>query len=249
MSLRRRPGRGTGHASGSSATGDGDGEEGESSKVWDLLTWGAGKGFTGKLPPVASEVAAHLGPTGCARLGLCGLRWVCVMPTGLCGSPRQHWAREHWPRPASELLPGGQWPTGVAGVSNLVDEAWLLAVQEPGLLVQHDAWGMTPLHTAAKRRCLRLCRLLLTERASVDAANSRDGWTPLHCAAAAGDGGCVRELLEARADPERQDEVRRLPLELAVRSRSEEAQEELLSRMGNGDGNVRAVNQDSCSLL
>merc|ERR1712019_94747 len=93
---------------------------------------------------------------------------------------------------------------------------------------------MTPLHVAARHRCLPLLRVLIDARARVELRNPRDGWTPLHCAAASGDLDCTRELLKARADPRCHDEARRLPFELAVRCPSGQSyavQEVLLAHM------------------
>eukprot|EP00401_Gymnodinium_catenatum_P042764 CAMPEP_0117543712 /NCGR_PEP_ID=MMETSP0784-20121206/45201_1 /TAXON_ID=39447 /ORGANISM="" /LENGTH=226 /DNA_ID=CAMNT_0005340497 /DNA_START=165 /DNA_END=846 /DNA_ORIENTATION=- len=177
------------------------------------------------LPPLASSVAAFAGPVASARLGLGGRRLLDLTPTGLDVVARRQWVEEHWPREASsDMLSSDRWPRGAKGEERVaaLDEA----------LVRLDAWGLCPLHAAARQRCVALCRLLLSARACVNAAiSAHGGWTPLHCAAAAGDVACTRALLAARANPECQDELHRVPLELAVRARSESVQEALLSQM------------------
>lgn len=230
-------------------------------ELFRVLVFGGGRPGLGALPPLASVVATALGPAGCVRLGLCARPWQDLVPTGLSGSPRRRWAAEHWPRPAcSDLAPGERrLPTadGAPSASAAFDEAWLLVEQDPAVLEHRDPWGATPLHVAARRRCLPLCRILLAARASVDAANANDGWTPLHCAAAAGDAACARELLRARADPRRPDVAHRVPLELAVRCRAEAVQELLLRGMGAaearaGGGAARPGgpgSAEACALL
>ena len=62
-------------------------------------------------------------------------------------------------------------------------------------------------------------------KAEVDALGLLDGRSALHCAAAAGDAQCLKRLLLARGDPQRRDQLRMLPLDVAARVHAEEAQE------------------------
>ncbi|CAK9007058.1 unnamed protein product [Durusdinium trenchii] len=165
-------------------------------------------------PHLASAVSAFLGATGCARLGRCAVGWPHFVPTGLRGEDLQRWAADHWPA-AEKKLEGG-WPF-LAGAK---------LMQQPG-----DRLMM--LDTVAARRSghAMLVQLLLDLQAEVDAVGQIDGRTALHCACAAGDAQSVRCLLAARADPQRRDHLRMLPLDVAARLRAEEAQEVLLATM------------------
>merc|ERR1712039_300735 len=104
------------------------------------------------------------------------------MPTRLHEAPRHRWALQHWSlRPSASCFTSrSKWPTDVHGISAVINEAWIGIVRDPHILAKVDAWGMTPLHVAARRRCLPLCRLLISEKALVDAASDQDRWTPLH---------------------------------------------------------------------
>merc|ERR1712039_490535 len=101
--------------------------------------------------------------------------------------------------------------------------------------------GMTPLHVAARRRCLPLCRLLISEKALVDAASDQDRWTPLHAAVAARDVGCTQALLVARADPHCQDKGGRTPMQMAIRSGEEAVREALAAHMDDDSDMIRCT--------
>eukprot|EP00747_Dinoflagellata_sp_TGD_P191254 gnl/TRDRNA2_/TRDRNA2_54373_c0_seq1.p1 gnl/TRDRNA2_/TRDRNA2_54373_c0~~gnl/TRDRNA2_/TRDRNA2_54373_c0_seq1.p1 ORF type:complete len:227 (-),score=26.04 gnl/TRDRNA2_/TRDRNA2_54373_c0_seq1:52-732(-) len=205
------------------------------------------------LPPLASAVAEHLGPTGSVRLGRCSHDWRPLVPTSLRGEMRLRWVQEHWLRcpPQAELFAGyggatssaGAWPADAQSLVVLADETWVVVMQAPELLARVDAYGLTPLHIVCRRRCAVLCDLLLSLRAAPNTPSPADGRTPLHYAAAAGDERCTRLLLRARADPEVQDQLRRVPLQLATRVGANEVQEALLERM-EADKTPSCTNQE-----
>ncbi|CAK9007057.1 unnamed protein product [Durusdinium trenchii] len=189
-------------------------------------------------PHLASAVSAFLGATGCARLGRCAVGWPHFVPTGLRGEDLQRWAADHWPA-AEKKLEGG-WPF-LAGAKlmqqpgdrlMMLDTAFAAFARDPCALCSFDPQGRLPLHVAARRSGhAMLVQLLLDLQAEVDAVGQIDGRTALHCACAAGDAQSVRCLLAARADPQRRDHLRMLPLDVAARLRAEEAQEVLLATM------------------
>lgn len=207
----------------------------ETSLLWDTLNFSASCNCSSTLPPLAAAISQFAGPLAGARLGLSSRGWCNLTPTNLGGDDRRQWACEHWPRDAaSRLLSSEAWPhkANAQVMAACLDEAWALVSQAPAVLAQPDTKGLYPLHVAARQGCLPLCLVLLEARADVNViACGFAKWTPLHCAAAAGDAACTRALLAARADPDRQDEMMRVPFEIAVRQRSEIVQEVLLARM------------------
>ncbi|CAK9007055.1 unnamed protein product [Durusdinium trenchii] len=166
--------------------------------------------------------------------------WGAVPWGGLtsCQLDLQRWAADHWPA-AEKKLEGG-WPF-LAGAKlmqqpgdrlMMLDTAFAAFARDPCALCSFDPQGRLPLHVAARRSGhAMLVQLLLDLQAEVDAVGQIDGRTALHCACAAGDAQSVRCLLAARADPQRRDHLRMLPLDVAARLRAEEAQEVLLATM------------------
>lgn len=51
-----------------------------------------------RLPPLASQVAAFAGPTGCMRLGGCAQLWRDLVPVRIGSLAQKHWCDEHWPQ-------------------------------------------------------------------------------------------------------------------------------------------------------
>jgi ankyrin repeat protein len=80
-----------------------------------------------------------------------------------------------------------------------------------------DADGMTPLHAAALQGWEPVVSLLLSERADVNAIESKRGQTPLHCAAISKNPSdeIVSLLLDAGADMEKPDKDGKTPLDAA----------------------------------
>jgi len=203
----------------------------------------------GSLPPLASVVAAHMGPTASARLSMCATSWQFLMPTCLPTVNKREWVERWWQRPPQDSALNDRWPRGGRALYAVVDEAWLSITQEPSLLERCDARGMSPLHSAARARCAPLCRMLICVRANVNEANANDGWTPLHCAAAAGDAACVTALLEARADSTKQDDLYQIPMALAVRTRCEAVQSVLLEHMEGKAVMSGPTGDQDCAIL
>mmetsp|Transcript_99436 Transcript_99436/g.278462 ORF Transcript_99436/g.278462 Transcript_99436/m.278462 type:complete len:271 (+) Transcript_99436:58-870(+) len=131
-----------------------------------------------------------------------------------------------------------------------LDRVFVALVLAPEVLVSCDSKGLSLLHRAARQRRYAIVSLLVHLRAPVDAASRVDGRTPLHCAAASGDGKCVKALLQARANPVVRDMHGKLPLEMSLRIRSE-AQGALLKAMRQGGGVSRCSSRRrrECSVL
>jgi ankyrin repeat protein len=87
--------------------------------------------------------------------------------------------------------------------------------------VARHALGVTPLHAALFGRQANAALLLIDRGADVNAARAgkgwpRAGWTALHYAAALGFERLVHPILDRGADPLKQDEEGRTPLQVAV---------------------------------
>ena len=201
-------------------------------------------------PPLASTMASFLGAQGSARLGRCAVGWQRFVPTGLRGEDLQHWAKEHWPEKAeaaSGTSTGPFWAaTPSADIAAMLDQVYARVALTPQQLHETDPRGQLPLHVAARRGHPLMVQLLLDLHAEVDAVGQLDGRTALHCACAAGDAKCVKRLLAARADPQRRDQLRMLPLDVAARQRAEEAQEVLLAAMAPASSSC--ANTQGCCI-
>ncbi len=102
-----------------------------------------------------------------------------------------------------------------------------------GLLVNAaDAYGMTPLHWAARAGSLNCARLLLERGAEPDAAN-RAGRVPLHLAADANGEEMVWLLADWGADLDVPDKQGRTPLHRATHGGCAETAEILIALGGN----------------
>eukprot|EP00927_Polykrikos_kofoidii_P047270 TRINITY_DN4138_c0_g2_i1.p1 TRINITY_DN4138_c0_g2~~TRINITY_DN4138_c0_g2_i1.p1 ORF type:complete len:254 (+),score=20.69 TRINITY_DN4138_c0_g2_i1:189-950(+) len=202
------------------------------------------------LPPLADSVATFAGPRACARLAAAGRLCRQLTLLALTTRRRRSWVRERWPVDVtSDLLTSYRWPRDKVAAAAYLDEAWMLVEQAPHLLTCLDKRGFSPLHVAARHECVSLCSILLSARSDPNLSASGSGWTPLHCAAAAGDADCTSMLLAAAADPEHQDDMRRVPLELAVRRKSGLVQEVLLNRMEESSFNcLGGSSRSSCAV-
>ncbi|CAJ1377331.1 unnamed protein product, partial [Effrenium voratum] len=193
----------------------------------------------GPPPPLASAICAFLGACAAARLGRCAVGFGRFTPTGLQGPELRTWAGEHWPAASVDLPGTGEAAARLAALvapsadaSLVLDVAFAFFARQPiTALEEPDVRGQRPLQVLARRKCPALLRLLLDFRAEVNAAGRLDGRCALHHAAQAGDAQSVRWLLAARADPQRRDDLRMLPLDVAARVRAEEVQEALLAAM------------------
>ncbi|MEN6355480.1 MAG: ankyrin repeat domain-containing protein [Armatimonadota bacterium] len=85
---------------------------------------------------------------------------------------------------------------------------------QPDLVNLKDDDGATPLHHAAAKGQLAVVKLLIDNKADVN-AQKKDGVTPLHVAAALGYKDVVVALLDAKADPCAVDKKGRTPLSIA----------------------------------
>ena len=74
----------------------------------------------------------------------------------------------------------------------------------------------TPLHAAATKGNMEICRLLLDSGAEVDAVEEPSGKRPLHAASALGKAEVAKMLVERGADTEARDAKGRTPLLLAA---------------------------------
>ncbi|KAK9830686.1 hypothetical protein WJX74_002706 [Apatococcus lobatus] len=90
-------------------------------------------------------------------------------------------------------------PLGEAIVSGHPEVAACL-VLEGGCNPKEKQKGWSLLHLAAALGLLECLTLLLNYGCDIQDADNSDGYTPLHCAAIGGHGGCMDALLAAKAD-------------------------------------------------
>lgn len=96
-----------------------------------------------------------------------------------------------------------------------------------------DVEGESPLYFATMKRQPKIMRLLLERRANVNITNSKKGYTALHRACEDGDIGCVRVLLEFKANTNCQDYKGNTPLHFAAASSGLEIIDILLKQGAN----------------
>jgi len=86
----------------------------------------------------------------------------------------------------------------------------------------------TPLHWAAKNKCLDAAKVLITAGADFNAKDTSEARTPLHWAAKNGDVAVTQVLLTAGADLNAKDKSEKTPLRLAASNRHVEVVEILV---------------------
>jgi len=127
--------------------------------------------------------------------------------------------------------PGFCGPIHDAARAGDVKKVELLLKQQPSLVSSKDeAYGQTPLHVAALNDRLDVAKLLLANKADVN-AKSNNGSTPLHLAAGKGNQDIVELLLAAKADVNAVDNEGWSPMHSAVTYGHKDI-EELLSKNG-----------------
>jgi hypothetical protein len=146
-------------------------------------------------------------------------------------------------RAAVALLLSAALASGPAGFCGPIDEAArdgdlakvkLLLKDHPDLVSSKDEkYGQTPLHIAAFNDHLDVAKLLLANKADVN-AKANNGSTPLHLAAAKGNKDMVELLLASKADIDAVDNDGWSPLHSAVVWDQKDIQE-LLRQHGGQD--------------
>lgn len=170
--------------------------------MWRLVdALEASPGAEDHLPPLASLVAAYLGPLGCVQLGRCARSWCDLVPGQHCSSKLHSWIAEHWP---SCTTTAGSWadeipaatpvPHIVGGAESFLYSGTMLLLS--AALPQRAPWPTSPRGSAA-----------LVDSAFIAAARTpralsqcdARGLSPLHAAARRRSPQLVRLLLELRA--------------------------------------------------
>jgi ankyrin repeat protein/beta-lactamase regulating signal transducer with metallopeptidase domain len=131
-----------------------------------------------------------------------------------------------------------------------------LIKDNPGLVFSKDSAGGTPLHWAAEYGQKDVAKLLLANKADVNARNG-NGETPLHVAAIIGSRGMVELLLAMGADVNATANGGRTPLHCAAKYGNKDAAELLLAQKArtnakDNEGSIPlhlAWNKDVAELL
>ncbi|KAH7324188.1 ankyrin repeat-containing domain protein [Stachybotrys elegans] len=118
------------------------------------------------------------------------------------------------------------------GLLPLVDS--LLADGHWKEIHQLDSWDNQPLHWAAAKGHLKVCKRLLEKGADINNGRETKVWTPLHMAASEGrvETDAAKLLLERGADPTLTAEDEEPPVAIAILRGYEDLVEQLLQRGG-----------------
>jgi len=108
----------------------------------------------------------------------------------------------------------------------------------------------TALHYAAAAGQTRVVKILIRNKADVNARNDGDGWTPLHFAAFEGHADIARLLIASGASLEAVDQADQTPLALACSSSMDDpAHTEFVELLLSKGANVNGNNKAACTPL
>ncbi len=199
-----------------------------------LMYWAAWGGF----PEVARLLIAHgvgkhheLPIKGNGERGETSLHEAAAPgPWGDEDSPRNRGKRE-----VARMLieDGAVYDACAAAGLNDAEQLGKLLAADPGTVSATGAYGMTPLHWAARAGSLACVKLLLDCGADLDARN-KSRRTPLQLAAESGQAEVVKLIVKAGADLNTQDRKGRTPLHRATYEGHAEAAEALLAAGADG---------------